>query len=107
MNTFLFVTLFAGWSAGALLAQNTSAMIEPKAGTWRTWVVPLVAQVRPPAPPDSKSTAAEIQTLKTLIAEADADTMAQAAYWDAGAPAYRWLQIAYQQMQAQGLAPTL
>ena len=100
-----FPTLIAAaLLSAALFAQ---AQVEPGAGTWRTWVVPSVSQLRPPAPPDADATAAEIQILKDFIAQSDPDMMAQAAYWDAGSPGYRWLQFAYQQMQAQGLSPTL
>src|SRR5947209_2265894 len=111
MNRFSTL-IAAALSSTALFPQVTPApvapaQVEPKAGPWRTWVMPSVSQLRLPAQPDSKATAAEIQTLKGLLAEADSDTMAQALYWDAGSPGYRWLQLAYQQMQAQGLAPTL
>ena len=100
-----FPTLIAAaLLSAALFAQ---AQVEPGAGTWRTWVVPSVSQLRPPAPPDTDATAAEIQILKDFIAQSDPDMMAYAAYWDAGSPGYRWLQFAYQQMQAQGLSPTL
>src|SRR5258706_6202515 len=82
-------------AAFALLSlQSTFAQVEPKAGTWRTWVVPSVSQVRLPAPP----TAAETQAVKNLLAEGNDTTRAQIAYWDAGSPGYRWEQIAAQQM---------
>lgn len=99
MNKF---TLF-----NLLLIPALFAQVEPKAGTWRTWVVPSVSQVRLPAPPDTAATTAEIQSLKTLLAEADADTAAQVAYWDAGSPQYRWIQLAAQQMLAQNVAAPL
>jgi membrane-associated phospholipid phosphatase len=83
------------------------AQVEPAAGTWRTWVVPSVNQIRLAAPPTTAGSAAEIQTLKTLIAESNAATQAQAAYWDAGAPGYRWMQLASQQMLAQNVAAPL
>jgi membrane-associated phospholipid phosphatase len=41
------------------------------------------------------------------MAEATADTRAQIAYWDAGPPAYRWMQLASQQMLAQNVAAPL
>jgi membrane-associated phospholipid phosphatase len=49
----------------------------------------------------------EIQTIKTLMAELNADAKAQIAYWDAGAPGYRWMQVASQQMLAQNVAAPL
>jgi membrane-associated phospholipid phosphatase len=70
-------------------------------------VVPAVSQIRLPAPPDAAASAAEVQTIKTLMAESNADTKAQVAYWDAGSPGYRWMQLASQQMLAQNVAAPL
>ncbi len=92
---------------GALSACALCAQVEPSAGTWKTWVVPAVSQIRLPAPPNAAASAAEVQTIKTLMAESNADTKAQVAYWDAGAPGYRWMQLASQQMLAQNVAAPL
>jgi membrane-associated phospholipid phosphatase len=89
-------------SASALCAQ-----VEPSAATWKTWVVPAVSQIRLAAPPNAAASAAEIQTIKSLMAEATADTRAQVAYWDAGPPGYRWMRLASQQMLAQNVAAPL
>jgi membrane-associated phospholipid phosphatase len=96
------ILIIAGLSACRLGAQ-----IEPTAGTWKTWVVPTVSKIRLPGPPASSVSAAEIQTIKSLMAEANSDTKAQIAYWDAGAPGYRWMQLASQQMLAQNVAAPL
>ncbi len=83
----------------ALVASSVLfAQVEPKASTWRTWVVPSASELRLPPPPDSDATALELQTLKDRIAGADPAMMASVAYWDAGSPEYRWLQIAAKQM---------
>ncbi|MCU1238527.1 MAG: phosphoesterase, PA-phosphatase related, partial [Candidatus Solibacter sp.] len=66
-----------------------------------------VSQIRLPAPPNAAASAAEVQTIKTLMAESNADTKAQVAYWDAGSPGYRWMQLASQQMLAQNVAAPL
>jgi membrane-associated phospholipid phosphatase len=95
------LTIF-GLSACTLFAQ-----IEPTAGTWKTWVVPAVSKIRLPAPPAASASTAEIQTIKSLMAEANSDTKAQIAYWDAGAPGYRWMELASQQMLAQNVAAPL
>jgi hypothetical protein len=91
----------------ALSASRLCAQVEPAAGTWRTWVVPSVAQIRLPAPPNATASAAEIQTIKTLMSEMTADTRSQVAYWDAGPPGYRWMELASQQMLAQNVAAPL
>lgn len=41
------------------------------------------------------------------MSELDTDAKAQIAYWDAGAPGYRWMQLASQQMLAQNIAAPL
>src|SRR5205807_974571 len=53
------------------------------------------------------ASATEIQTIKTLMSEMTADTKAQIAYWDAGPPGYRWMQLTSQQMLAQNVAAPL
>lgn len=95
-------------AALALLSlQITLGQVEPKAGTWHTWVVPAVSQMRLPAPPTAANTTAEIQAIKNLMEEGNETTRAQVAYWDAGSPAYRWEQIAAQQMLGQNVAAPL
>jgi membrane-associated phospholipid phosphatase len=93
--------------AALLSAHWLSAQVEPAAGAWKTWVVPAVAQLRLPTPPDAAASATEIQTIKILMAESNANTIGQVAYWDAGPPGYRWMQIASQQMLAQNVAAPL
>src|SRR5437016_2544635 len=95
-------------AALALLSLHISfAQVEPKAGTWSTWVASPVNQLRLPAPPAAVNATAEIQTIKSLMAEGNDTTRAQIAYWDAGSPAYRWEQIAAAQMLAQNVPAPL
>jgi membrane-associated phospholipid phosphatase len=96
------ILIIVGISACRLHAQ-----IEPTAGMWKTWVVPAVNKIRLPAPPTVAASAAEIQIIKNLMAEGNSDTKAQIAYWDAGAPGYRWMQLASQQMLSQNVAAPL
>jgi membrane-associated phospholipid phosphatase len=93
--------------AAALSTRWLCAQVEPTAGTWKTWVVSSTAQIRLPAPPNASASAAEIQTIKTLMSEMTADTRNQVAYWDAGPPGYRWMELASQQMLAQNVAAPL
>jgi PAP2 superfamily len=60
--------------------------------------------MRHPAPPGDADTATELQSLKQIMATADEVARSQVAYWDAGSPAYRWMQIASQQMVSKNLA---
>ena len=68
----------------------TANQIEPNAGKWKTWLLKPGDQLRLPAPPDKAATAAEIKELKTLAAKRDAKALDQIAFWNTGAPVYRW-----------------
>jgi len=81
------------------IAPVSSQPVEPEAGQWPTWVVTDVGSVRLPAPPDQVTTRQELAELKTLAAQRNTQALKQIAYWDAGAPNYRWLEITFAQMQ--------
>jgi len=84
---------------------TSSPPVEPQAGQWQTWVVSDITTVRSPAPPDQAATREELLELKTLAGQQDATTRAQVAYWDAGAPSYRWIEIALNQFKSKPLPP--
>jgi len=67
--------------------------VEPNAGTWRTWVISSGADYRVPPPPGSADTQAELRALADLVSQNDAQALQQIAFWDAGAPAYRWIDL--------------
>jgi membrane-associated phospholipid phosphatase len=48
---------------------------------------------RAPAPPGAARTQAELRQLENLVRHNGAAEQAQIAYWDAGAPAYRWMDL--------------
>jgi membrane-associated phospholipid phosphatase len=74
-------------------AVEGSGEIEPAAGQWRTWVIESGAAFRAPAPPGPAQTRAELRAMADLVRSNDEQTRAQIAYWDAGAPAYRWMDL--------------
>jgi membrane-associated phospholipid phosphatase len=71
-----------------------SGEVEPDAGTWRTWVLNAGSQLQLGPPPDS---ATEIAEVRALVDQRNAQTMDLIAYWDTGAPATRWNEIAIAQ----------
>src|ERR1044071_3922499 len=75
------------------LSAQTSRQIEPNAGSWKTWVIPSGKDYRVPAPPGPAETNAELKTLAELISSNNAQTNQQITLWDAGAPAYRWIDL--------------
>jgi membrane-associated phospholipid phosphatase len=74
--------------------QSSSHQIEPDAGQWQTWVLASTDDVMLAAPPDHEATMAEIAELKALAEQRDDAAEAQVAYWNAGAPSYRWISMA-------------
>ena len=49
----------------------------------------------------------ELNWLRDFMADADANALGQVAYWDAGPPSYRWMQIAMQELTRRNVGPTL
>jgi membrane-associated phospholipid phosphatase len=88
------VGIAAHGRAGAAEASAGASQIEPTAGSWKTWVLPAGDRLRPAPPPDAKATAAEMADLRALAAQRDAAALDRASYWDAGAPGYRWNELA-------------
>src|SRR5690349_509933 len=82
---------------------SPAAQVEPEAGTWETWVLDSGDQFRLDAPPDAAATGDEVAQLKEMVSQRDDAALNQIAYWNAGAPAYRWNQIAIDEMMARGM----
>lgn len=82
---------------------NQVASVEPLAGRWHTWLLSSGDQFRLPAPPDKTSTQAEIKTLKALVAERNGKALGQIAFWNTGAPAYRWNELLINEALKRGL----
>ncbi|MCB0063454.1 MAG: phosphatase PAP2 family protein, partial [Caldilineaceae bacterium] len=80
--------------AGCVPLAPPQAPIEPEAGQWGTWVLTSSAELRPAAPPDATATAQERSELQAILAANDDTTKAQVLWWDAGAPTYRWVEMA-------------
>src|SRR5260221_11011169 len=74
--------------------QPGGTWIEPQAGTWQTWVLTSGSQFRPGLPPDAANTQSELDQLRALAEQRDPVALDQLAFWDRGAPAYRWNELA-------------
>ena len=73
-------------------AQSTGP-IEPNAGNWKPWVISSGKDYRVPPPPGPSDTRHELKALAEMISHNDAATLQQIAYWNAGAPSYRWMDL--------------
>lgn len=92
----VFALVLAGAfnALGVVKAGTNASPIEPNAGTWKTWVLTSGSQLRRPAPPDRAATEKEIKELEALVAKRDAAALDQIAFWNTGAPSYRWNELA-------------
>jgi membrane-associated phospholipid phosphatase len=94
----LLVLLGAGASAAGPgrppMPPPRQAGVEPTAGAWRTWLIGAADAMRRPPPPSPAVSATEIAELRALAGRRDAATRDVIAYWDTGAPSYRWNELA-------------
>jgi len=67
--------------------------IEPAAGQWQTWVISSGEDYRIPPPPSHFQTRAELRQLRDLTRHLDDASRQKIEFWDAGAPAYRWMDL--------------
>jgi membrane-associated phospholipid phosphatase len=87
---------------GAIAASQAAEQIEPKAGSWKTWVIASGGDFRVPQPNDAAAIA-EIAELKALAGQRDAAAKDLIAYWDVGPPSYRWQEIALDETMRNNL----
>lgn len=83
------ISLLAGVPTTAS-AQTPTSQIEPRAGTWKPWVLKSGSELRLPAPPNAQATASESEELRALAGRRDAAALERIRYWDFSSPAYRW-----------------
>src|SRR5438067_12617994 len=80
--------------AGSLPVQAAdTAASDRDAGAWKTWVIASGKQFRVPPPPDRGATKKEAVEVGKLAATRDQDALDKIAYWDTGAPSYRWSEL--------------
>ena len=83
------ISLLAGITTTAS-AQTLTGSIEPRAGTWKPWVLKSGSELRLPPPPDAQATTSESEELRALAGRRDAAALERIRYWDFWSPAHRW-----------------
>jgi len=100
---FLLLAMLAFPGAAVLAARSGDTLnavtrsvdqIEPHAGSWQTWVLTSGSQLRLAPPPNKHDTKAELGVLHDLATQRDAAALDQINFWNAGAPGYRWNELA-------------
>jgi hypothetical protein len=84
------------WAAGSATPQP----VEPQAGNWKTFVMSSGRHFRVPPPPGEAETRAELAWVRAASTDPDPQIEPQIRYWDAGAPAYRWIDMLVKRQNA-------
>jgi hypothetical protein len=62
--------------------------------SWKLWLLDNPQQLVCQAPPDKAKSGQELQAIKKAMKQTDKIKQDQIVYWSAGAPSYRWNQMA-------------
>ncbi|HYF32185.1 MAG TPA: phosphatase PAP2 family protein [Chitinophagaceae bacterium] len=73
-----------------LMAAQLQAQVEPGAGSWKTWFISSGKDYRLQAPGSYKDEIAQVIAAQKNL---DSASKQQVAYWNAGAPGYRWQEV--------------
>ena len=111
MKEIFFALLF--FVTGIMVSAQTGVSanaVSYEAATWKTWLLDNPQQFTVTPPPNAMQSRAELKTLKQGLRNLSETQLGQIKYWDAGAPAYRWNQIApkliYLKMESMLRTPT-
>ena len=90
------VAVLLAWrveAGGEWEGHRHQGQVEPDAGHWRTWVISSGEDYRVPPPPSRGRTRAELRQIADLMSRNDDAAREKIAFWDAGAPSYRWMNL--------------
>ncbi|MDB5252963.1 MAG: PA-phosphatase [Flaviaesturariibacter sp.] len=87
----MFFLLLAALAVGSMA--HGQAQANEAAAHWKTWLLDDETSIVIGAPPTATQTRAELSSLRKGRQQLDAKRKTAIAYWDAGAPAYRWNQV--------------
>ena len=71
--------------------------------SWKPFMTYAVGEINIPAPPNNKESLKELAEIKLKMAEVNEQKMQRIKYWDAGAPSFRWNEIATKLVTFQDL----
>jgi membrane-associated phospholipid phosphatase len=101
----IILSFAVAFTAFTATAQNMSTRqaANYEAANWKTWLLDNPQQLALAAAPNAAASKAELQVIRQQLAKADDKKLKAVHYWNAGAPAYRWNQIAPELMSPQNV----
>ncbi|HEV7332518.1 MAG TPA: phosphatase PAP2 family protein [Flavisolibacter sp.] len=90
LSSLLLLAATAAWSQ---TSKKTFA-VNHEAAQWKTVLLENTAVIVTPPPPSPARTREELQAVRKALGSADEKKRSAIRYWNAGAPAYRWNQVA-------------
>jgi membrane-associated phospholipid phosphatase len=87
----IIMLAFSQSMANPLLNRNIP---DSDVGAWETWVIESAESFRISSPPGTTVTKRELTELRQRTGSLDGEDIMRIQYWNAGAPGYRWNQIA-------------
>ena len=97
---FSFFISFFSFTANAQTTTSKQT-VNYEAATWKLGMFVKPELIVSNTPPDAVHAKAELKLLQTQINKLDESKLAAIKYWDAGAPAYRWNEIAPKLIEQQ------
>jgi membrane-associated phospholipid phosphatase len=92
-------------SGNYLNGQTPTQMVEPGAGSWRTWIISSGRDLQV-TPPDRAGMAGELTWLREFMRSANDQALAQMDYWDIGAPSSRWMDLISDRVRREQISRT-
>lgn len=83
-----------GQTSSQLKTPATHKGANYEAANWKIMLLDHPELIKTTAPPGKDQSRTELQKVKQQVAKVDAQKLQEIKYWDAGAPTYRWNQIA-------------
>jgi membrane-associated phospholipid phosphatase len=94
MKQIIFLLMIAITGVATPQTNSQHISVNYEAASWETKVLDNTHKISISAPPAALQSKAELQLIKQKTSKLDEKKLVSIKYWDAGAPAYRWNQIA-------------
>jgi membrane-associated phospholipid phosphatase len=99
----IIISLFIFLCSFSAIAQTITSreIVNYEAANWKLWMLDSSQQIMVNTPPNAAQSKTELQLLQSQINKLNDSKLTAIRYWNAGAPAYRWNEIAPKLVEQQ------